>query len=133
MKSDNHAQATRLHRNGRDKMSNGRLLPPSVDMRSATGRRFRHLVQSYVSELGGDLSEAELGLVRQTVGLQIRSEQMQAAIVRGEHVNNDELVRISSTAKRLLETIRSKAEKRKPTAPTILDLAAELAAEVDAS
>jgi hypothetical protein len=37
---------------------------------------------------------------------------LQAAIVRGENVSNDEIVRIASTAKRLLETIRSKADAK---------------------
>lgn len=44
---------------------------------------------------------------------------MQAALIRGEPVNNDELVRISSTAKRLLETICAKADKRKPAGPDL--------------
>jgi hypothetical protein len=52
--------------------------------------------------------------------LTLRAEQLQAAIVRGQDVSNDELVRISSTGKRLLEAIRAKADKRKSTGPTAL-------------
>jgi hypothetical protein len=45
-------------------------------------------------------------LIRQAAGLTLRTEQMQAAIVRGEAVDNDQLIRLSSTAKRVLEAIR---------------------------
>jgi hypothetical protein len=61
--------------------------------------------------------------------LTLRAEQLQGAIVRGEPVSNDELVRISSTAKRLLETIRSKADKRKPRGPTLQEYLARKAEE----
>jgi hypothetical protein len=37
---------------------------------------------------------------------------MQAAIVRGEPVDNDQLIRLSSTARRVLETISAKAAQR---------------------
>ena len=63
----------------------------------------------------------------------LRAEQLQTAIVRGEDVSNDELVRISSTAKRLLEAIRAKADKRKPAGPTLADYLARKAAEKAAS
>jgi hypothetical protein len=39
-----------------DKVSNGTRLMDGVDMRSAAGRRFRHLVDSYSAELGTELS-----------------------------------------------------------------------------
>jgi hypothetical protein len=54
----------------------------TIDMGSAAGRRFRHLVDSYSAELGTELSEAELSLVRQACALQLEAERMQAAIVR---------------------------------------------------
>jgi hypothetical protein len=54
-----------------------------VDMRSAAGRRFRHLVDAYSAELGTD-SEAEWSLVRQACALQLQAEWMQGAIVGGE-------------------------------------------------
>ena len=58
----------------------------------------------------------------------MRAEQLQSAIVRGEEVDNDTLIRISSTAKRILEAISAKAAKRK--APDgVPDLQAYLAAK----
>jgi hypothetical protein len=99
-----------------DKVSNGRLLSKSVDLRTAAGRRFRHLVQSHIAEFGGvdNLTEADLGLIKQSVALQLQAEQMQEAIVRGEKVDADALIRISGISRRLLETISVKAEQSKP-------------------
>jgi hypothetical protein len=55
----------------------------------------------------------------------LRAEQLQAAIVRGEDVDDDQLIRISSTSKRILEAISAKATKRK--APASGDLQSYLA------
>jgi hypothetical protein len=96
----------------RDKVSNGRLLGTHVDLRSAAGRRFRYLVASYADELGGELSEAERSLVRQAVTLQMQAERMQEAVVRGEAIDSDVLIRLSSTSKRLLGVIAGKTGKR---------------------
>jgi hypothetical protein len=76
-------------------------------------RRFRSLCDAFAAEYGGQLTEVDRSLIAQAAGLTLRAEHLQAAIVRGEDVSNDELVRISSTAKRLLEAIRAKA-KNKP-------------------
>jgi hypothetical protein len=106
-------------------MSNGRLLPTSVDLRSATARRFKHLMQSYTLEFGGSaLSEADRALIRQAVSLQLRAEALQTAIVRGDDVDNDELVRLNSESRRALAAIRAKGDANKPPAPTIHDVLA---------
>ena len=98
----------------RSGISNRSRLLPGVDSRSAAARRFRDICAVYETEAGGNVTEVERDLIRQAAGLTLCAEQLQGAIVRGEAVNNDELVRISSTAKRLLEAIRAKADKRKP-------------------
>jgi hypothetical protein len=105
---------------------------PGVDGRSSAARRFRDICRNYELEAGGNISELERDLIRQAAGLTLRAEQLQGAIVRGEPISNDELVRISSTAKRLLETIRGKAAKNKP-GPTLADYLARKAAEKAAS
>ena len=113
----------------RDKVSNGRLLK-NVDLRSSSARRFRDLVRSYEAEPGGELSEAERSLVRQAVALQLQAERLQEMIVRGEAVDSDLLIRVSSTSKRLLSIIAAKTGKRKPAkGPTIGDYLAQKAAE----
>jgi hypothetical protein len=108
----------------RSKISNRSRMLPGVDGRSSAARRFRDICANYEAEFGGNISELERDLIRQAAGLTLRAEQLQGAIVRGEPISNDELVRISSTAKRLLEPIRAKADKRKPAGP---DLQAYLA------
>lgn len=117
----------------RSRVSNRSRILPGVDGRSATARRFRDICRSYELEAGGDVSEVERDLIPQAAGLMVRGEQMLGALIHGEPINNDELVRISWTAKRLLETIRAKADKRKPTGPTIADYLARKAAEKAAS
>ena len=80
------------------------------------------------------MSEVERDLIRQAAGLTLRAEQLQGAIVRGEAVDNDELIRLSSTAKRLLDAIRAKAAKNKPTgAAALQEYVARKAAEKAAS
>jgi hypothetical protein len=114
----------------RSKISNGTRLLQNVDGRSSSARRFRDLVLAYEGELGGELSEAERSLVRQAVALQLQAERMQEMIVRGEAVDSDALIRVSSTSKRLLSIIAAKTGKRKVSAgPTLQEYAAQKAAE----
>ena len=94
-------------------VTNRSRLLDGVDGRTATARRFRDICRAYEKELGGISSEVERDLIKQAAGLTLRSEQMQAAIIRGEEIDNDQLIRLSSTAKRVLEVITEKAAKRK--------------------
>jgi hypothetical protein len=96
----------------RSKVSNGTRLLQNVDGRSSLARRFRDLFRFYEAELGGNLTEAERGQVNQAVALRLRSEQMHAAIVRGEAVDDDHLVRISGEQRRIDDALKAKAAKR---------------------
>lgn len=98
----------------RSAVSNGTRLHQNVDARSSSARRFRDIVDAFTAEVGGELTESERGLVQQAAGLTMRCEQLQGAIIRGEAVDDDLLVRLSGTAKRLLAAIGSKAAERKP-------------------
>jgi hypothetical protein len=104
----------------RSRISNRSRMLPGVDGRSSAARRFRDICANYEAEAGGNVTEVERDLIRQAAALVVRSEQMQADLILGKPVSNDELVRVSSTAKRLLETIRAKADKRRVTGPTAL-------------
>jgi hypothetical protein len=112
-------QVTRRH-NGpnclttRSAVSNRSRLLEGVDGRTASARRYRDLCRAFEAELGGPLNEVELGLVKQAATLTLRAEQMQGAVVRGEMVNSDQLIRLSGTARRILNSIAAKASKRKP-------------------
>jgi hypothetical protein len=83
------------------------------------------LLESYAAELGGDLSESELGLVRQAVALQLEAERLQADIVAGADIDRDVLIRVSSEARRALAALRGKAEKNKPTGPSLHEYLAQ--------
>ena len=97
----------RARTNGRDRVTNGRLLPGSVDLRSSAGRRFKHLVRAYEAELAGEPSESQRGLVRQIATIQIQIERIQADIVAGLRVvDSDEVIRLSSEHRRLLTALK---------------------------
>jgi hypothetical protein len=87
---------------GQDRVSNGRLVPGRIDLRSAHGRRMRRLVEAYTAELGDDveLSEVDQALIRQAASLTLASERLAAEVVGGQPINGDQLVRISSELRR---------------------------------
>jgi hypothetical protein len=97
----------------RKRLTNGLL--HGVDGRTVGAVRFKRLINSFSADLGGmaALSEAERGLVRQAASLMMRAEQLQSAIARDEHVDPDELIRLTNTVRRTLAVI-SKREKAKP-------------------
>lgn len=99
----------------RSAVSNGSRILDGVDGRSAGARRFKDLIENFSRDLGGlnRLSESEQSLIRQAASLTMRAEQLQAAIVKGEPVDPDELIRLSNTARRCLEGIQ-KREQPKP-------------------
>src|SRR4051812_42094627 len=105
----------------KSKVTNGRWVLDGVDMRSPAGRRFRDLCDAFEKEAGCNLTEVEKGLVRQAAALTLRSEQMQTLLVNGEPVDGDQLIRLTGTAKRILEAIGAKAAKRKPSNEPDLD------------
>jgi hypothetical protein len=108
----------------------GLELPQGVDFRTRIGRRFRDLYEAYAAELGAPLSEPEKAIVRQAVALQMQAEAMQQQILQGERVDADQLIRISSTSKRLLQIIAAKTGKRDP-APAIPSLDELFAVDAD--
>jgi len=90
----------------------------NVDLRSSSARRFRDLVRSYEAELGGNLTELERGLIKQAAALSLRTEQMQEAIVRGDAVDADALIRLSSEARRILTSLQKRQSRTNAPAPT---------------
>jgi hypothetical protein len=103
----------------RSRVTNGTRLLEGIDGRTPSARRFRDLIDSFASDLGGmqQLSEAERALVKQAASVTIRAEQLQAGIVRGDAVDPDELIRLSNTSRRLLASIRRRAAPK----PTLAD------------
>ena len=70
----------------------------------------------------GRLSKPEKALVQQIAAMQIRIEQLQAAIVEGSDVDPDQIIRLSSEHRRRLNTLRAKAGQRQPDGPSVEDL-----------
>jgi hypothetical protein len=98
----------------RSKVTNGRLLLVGVDGRSEQGRRYRDLVESLASDLGGfdQLSEAAKGLVRTCAALTARAEHIQAAVVRGDPVDDEQLTRLTNAQTRMLRALAALASGR---------------------
>jgi hypothetical protein len=111
-----HSPGIKRSLTNRSRVTNGTRVLEGVDGRSPSARRFRDLLDSFAHDLGGleHLSEADRSLVKQAASLTIRAEQLQVAIVRGEPVDPDELIRLTNTARRTLAGIRRK-EQPKPT------------------
>ena len=124
-----HKPIARNSTTNRSAVTNGSKLLVGIDMRSPTARRYRDLVQAYSAEIGGDLSQSEMAMVKQAAALAIQAELMQADIVNGKLVNSDDLIRLSSEVRRILDGLGEKAGKRKPAAaPNMHDHVARRAA-----
>jgi hypothetical protein len=99
-------------------VTNGKAFP-GVDGRSRRARRYYDLIADLARELGGGLSTAEMSVVRQAAALTVKSEQLQAAIVKGEPINTDDAVRLANASARLLGALRTK--RRQPAGPTLAE------------
>jgi hypothetical protein len=115
----------------RSKVSNGSALHQNVDERSSGARRFRDLVAAYSADLGDNLSEADLAMIRIASALTLKSEQMQAQLAAGENVDSDSLIRLAGTTRRSLAAIQARAKpKANETLQEYLSRKAAAAAEL---
>lgn len=115
-------------------VSNGsRLHAKGIDGRTRDARRFRDLVASFSESLGGEaaLGEADKALVRNAAALAVKSERMQAAIVKGEDVDLEGLTRLSNCVSRVLGQLGVKRERR-DTTPSLDEYLAASHAEAGA-
>lgn len=108
----NSPHITQPSRTARSAVSNGTRLVTGVDGRSAPARRFRDLVRQFTEELGGDaiMSEPMRAMVRQAAAVTIEAERLQGAILRGEDVDTEQLVRVSNVQMRLMNGLKAKAK-----------------------
>lgn len=98
----------------RNRVTNGSVALSGVDGRSAKARRYRDLVESLSLELGGELTEAERLQVRNAATLQLHSEELTAAMVRGEAVDPEEITRAANGATRALAGLRKRRAAKQP-------------------
>jgi hypothetical protein len=104
--TDTHANAERS-RTIRSRITNGTDMLAGIDARSAPARRYRDLCQSLADDLGGaaSLTTAQTALVRQAAAMLVQSEAFQSAILNGEIVDSEQLVRLSNSAVRILSRL----------------------------
>ena len=66
-------------------------------------------------------TELDRGLIRQAALLTLKSEQLQAAVVRGEAVDAEVLTNMSGQIRRLLGDVRRKASEGQTAQPSLHD------------
>ena len=104
----------------RSRVTNGSKMVAGLDGRSAEARRYRDLAMSFADDLGGadKLTEAQRTLIAQAATLQVQSERVQAAVLRGEVIDVEQLTRLANAAMRILSRLGLKRERR-DTTPTL--------------
>jgi hypothetical protein len=80
------------------------------DGRTHFARRHAAIRAGFIAEAGGNLTAAEISLVDTAAMLALRVEQMTAAMIRGEPIDNGEMVRIAGASRRALAQIVSKVK-----------------------
>lgn len=95
---------------------------PKPDGRSSLARRHRVLAGNFAADLGGmtNLSHAERALVDQAAMVTLRAEQLRGAMLSGEIIDDDVLVRLNNSAVRILNALTAQ-RKRKGDAPPSLE------------
>jgi hypothetical protein len=83
-----------------------------VDGRSTWSRRRRDLVASFTAGLGRPLHERDKVLIANAASLIVRCNQLHVPIANGASVDDDDLIRLSNAAMRLLTALGF--DKRRP-------------------
>jgi hypothetical protein len=90
----------------RSRVSNGKdLFLDGVDGRSTLARRYRDILAQFVSDLGGDPSEAQSIIARRATTLACWCEQQEAKAAAGESLNIAEFATATNTLRRLLNDL----------------------------
>jgi hypothetical protein len=76
------------------------------------------LIIALTAEVGGQLRERDKALIANAAALIVRCEQLHVQIGNGEPVDDDQLIRLSNVATRLLTTLGLKSAKPKPPHPS---------------
>ena len=92
---------------------------PGVDGRSTWSRRRRDLIASFTAELGRPPRERDKVLIANAASLIVRCEQLHVQIANGSTVDDNDLIRLSNVAARLLTALD--LDKRRPSASESLD------------
>jgi hypothetical protein len=112
----------------RTRVGNGSVVLNDVDGRSIVFRRYREILASLVSDMGGDPSEAQQQIARRAASLAIWCEQADTDAANGKPIDVAPYTTASNTLRRLLESLGLERKARNVT-PTIAEYAARKAAE----
>ena len=122
-----------LSKKSRSAVTNRSRVHASGDERTANARRFRDLIGAFSADLGDDISESDMALVRMAAILTLRAEQIQAEITAGEDIDPEVLTKLAGAARRSMQAISAKSLERKPaTSMSFIEFAAQRAAELAA-
>jgi hypothetical protein len=99
----------------RAKKTNRPFSLPGVDMRSSLGRRYADIVRALRAEFG----DQQPGAIAELAATRLALEQLQAAIVKGETVVANDLVRLSNLSVRQESRLRVATSTRKDPRPTV--------------
>jgi hypothetical protein len=111
-----HKQVTPISTTNRSRVTNGTRLLQGIDGRSPAARRFRDLVRAYEAEFN-ITSESDKTMIRTAAMLTLKAEEMQAAVVRGERAEGDDIVRTAGYVRRVLSNLRRRADAHAPERP----------------
>lgn len=90
----------------RSAVSNGsRLFVEDMDGRSAHYRRYRDLVSAFISDVGGDPSEAQRQVIRRASALSVWCEAVDARMTSGEDIEIGPYTTACNSLRRLLVDI----------------------------
>ena len=109
----------------RSSISNGKRSLPGIDGRGIWSRRRRDLIASFTAELNRPLRERDKALIANAASLIVRCEQLHVQIVNGAEVDDDQLIRLSNVATRLLTALGLDRVKPKDVGPSLADLLRE--------
>jgi hypothetical protein len=79
------------------------------DGRTIAARRFKALLKTLTAEIGAPLTVLDRCMLEQACALILRSEQVQTEIVAGIAVDTGGAAALATEARRLLETLKSRA------------------------
>jgi hypothetical protein len=107
----------------RSRVTNGRsMLPGTKDARGTWARRRRDLISAFTVELGRPTRERDKALIANAAMLIVRCEQMHVQIVNGgADVDDDQLIRLSNVATRLLTALGLDKVKPQPSGLSLSD------------
>jgi hypothetical protein len=85
-----------------------RLVTPHKLTRQAAVRRYNALVLKFTRAMQGTRSALAVGereMIHQAAGLMVRAEQIQASILDGDPICDDELIRVTSEMRRAIKAL----------------------------